>query len=235
MKVLIVDDEAPGRSSMRQLLRAHSDVTVTGAVASLAEADRLLESDPPDLLFLDIQLRGESGFDLLPRLSDPAIRVVFVTAHNAHAVRAFEVNALDYLLKPVEPQRLALTLQRVREGQTPPGSPAAVEDRVLVKSQGCHRWISWDEILFIQAEGNYTRVHLKNGDPVLVYQTLKAWRDSMPEHFLQLHRKTLVQTRAIVQLESGPNRSHQVRLFSGATVEVGRSFLPDIKRVFTLS
>jgi len=235
MKVLIVDDEAPGRRSMRQLLRAHPDVTVAGAAATLAEAHLLLETESVDLLFLDIQLRGESGFDLLARLPDPTIRIVFVTAHDAHALRAFEVNALDYLLKPVDPQRLAVTLQRVREGLPPPRTPATLTDRVLVKSGGSLRWIPWADILLIQAEGNYTRVCLMNQERMLVYQTLKAWGERMPEGFLQIHRKTLLQSRAIARLENGPGRSHQVRLTSGEQLEVGRSYHPLLKRLLTLT
>lgn len=229
MRTIIIDDEAPGRKILRRLLEAHPDVKVVGEAASVEEALRLVRAEAPQLLFLDIQLRGETGFDLLAVLPDPPPQVVFVTAWDQHAVRAFELDALDYLLKPVEPERLALTIRRIREAasRSPDGDLAA--ERVLVKSEREHRWLFWRDILAIQAEGNYTRLKLRGGDQLLVYRTLKAWAEQRPGMFVQVHRKHLVQSGAIERVATDRGGSRSLVLVSGDTIEVGPRFWPLVK------
>src|SRR2546423_10649622 len=112
LRALLIDDEPPARADLRERLAAHPRVTIVDEAGTLARARALLACDDYDLVFLDIQLRGGSGFDLVPDVR-PEARIVFVTAFNDHAVRAFDVNALDYLLKPVQPARLAASLARL--------------------------------------------------------------------------------------------------------------------------
>ena len=131
LTALIVDDERLARQELRALLAVHPEVQVVGEAASVDEAARHLAREQPDVVFLDIQMPGESGFDLFAR-APVSSRVVFVTAHDAHALRAFDVNALDYLLKPVVPARLAESIARLREqAAAAPGGRAAVRDRRL--------------------------------------------------------------------------------------------------------
>ena len=121
MRVIIVDDEPPARREMRRLLVEFPWMEIVGEAGSAAEAEALIEELHPELIFLDIQMPGGSGFDLLSRL-EHVPQVVFTTAHDEHAVHAFEVNALDYLLKPIDPRRLASTLDRVRNAGAIPAA-----------------------------------------------------------------------------------------------------------------
>ena len=119
MRALIIDDEPPARRELRRLLAEFPSIEVVGEAGNVEEAEVRIAAVSPSLLFLDIQMPGGSGFDLLTRL-DYAPQVVFTTAHDEHAVRAFEVNALDYLLKPIDPERLAAAVSRVRTAAAPP-------------------------------------------------------------------------------------------------------------------
>lgn len=229
MNVLIVDDEALGRKSMRQLLAAHPDVKVLGEAATVQQALNTMEASPPDLIFLDIQLRGETGFDLLAKLTAPVPHIVFVTAYDQFAVRAFECNAMDYLLKPVESERLAHSLQRIRKNQAPPRVAATDTDRVLVKSDGELRWIPWHDILSIQAEGNYTELSLRGNETLMVYRSLKDWTEQMPASFLQIHRRHLVQLAEIERVQKGPGSTKRVCLSSGKVIEAGRNYWPALR------
>lgn len=226
MNALIVDDEAPGRRALKRLLASEPDVRVAGEAGSVDEALRLIESERPDLLFLDIQLRGETGFDLLAALPEPRPRTVFVTAWDHYAVRAFECDAVDYLLKPVRPERLAQTLRRLRESAP---VHAGEEPRALIKSEGVWRWLPWRNILFIRAEGNYSAVALRDGERLIVHRPLKEWIARMPDGFLQIHRRHLVQLAEIQQLIYGHREKKRVVLRSGMELEVGRLHWPTLR------
>lgn len=126
MRVLILDDEAPARQGLRRLLSVHPDIQVVGEVARVKAALNLAGLRHPDLVFVDVQLRGESGFDFVDRLPAPRPYLVFVTAYESYAVAAFRTEAADYLLKPVEPDALAEALRRVRQRMRPPVAPTGV-------------------------------------------------------------------------------------------------------------
>jgi DNA-binding NarL/FixJ family response regulator len=132
MRCLILDDEPPAREGMRKLLAAHTDVQIVGVAARVDSALRLTELRRPDVVFLDVQLRGETGFDFLSRAKEPLPHVIFVTAYDRYATEAFRVDAVDYLLKPVEPDALAEALRRVRNrSQTAAARPAIVHPAAL--------------------------------------------------------------------------------------------------------
>lgn len=149
MRCLIVDDELPAREGMRQLLLAHRDVQVVGEASGVAEALGLAESRRPDLIFLDVQLRGETGFDFLAQAETPLPHIVFVTAHERFAAEAFRVDAVDYLLKPVQPAHLAEALRRVwsrpRRSEPETVSPSALQSLGLTAREA--------EVLFWLAQG----------------------------------------------------------------------------------
>ncbi len=212
---LLIDDEPLARLELRRLLKAHPAVAIAGEAGTLAEARTRLQQPDYDLVFLDIQLRGGNAFDLVADIR-PEARVIFVTAYDRYAVRAFEVNALDYLLKPVAAARLAAALERATAARAAPAAvvpPAAAtqpplrlarDDRVLVKIGTSLRFIDLAAIGAIRSCENYTELLLLNGEKPLVLRSLKAWEDLLPEDsFVRVHRQTLVNlahVRAIVRL-----------------------------------
>lgn len=154
MRCLIVDDEPPAREGMRKLLLAHGNVEIIGEASDVRTALELLQSEKPEVVFLDVQLRGETGFDLIARATEPLPQIVFTTAHDRYAARAFRVEAVDYLLKPVDPEHLSEALQRlqkrIRKGSAgvvrkPIAHPAALRTLGLTAREA--------EVLFWLAQG----------------------------------------------------------------------------------
>ena len=198
MNALIIDDEAPARAALRGLLRAHPTVRLWGEADTLAEAAKRLTGGGYDLVFLDVQLRGGTGFELVP-LVQPGARIIFVTAFDAYAARAFEVNALDYLLKPVRPERLAEALRRVNAGPVPPEPRAplpALEPSDVVHlriDNGTTRFAALADIATVESDENYTVVRLSDGSRLMVRRTMKVWEETLPaSHFVRVHRGAIV-------------------------------------------
>jgi two-component system LytT family response regulator len=219
LQVLIVDDERLARRSVRSALDAVAGVAVAGEAGSVDGAAEQIRTEAPDVILLDVQMRGETGFDLLDRI-DTAVQVVFVTAYDEHAVRAFEVNALDYLLKPVAPDRLAEALQRARQAETalPENEDADPEgfeyDDLFFYEEGRHpRFIHIREIVFLEAAGNYTELHLTDGATALTSITLSAWTDRLPDaHFVRIHRSTIVNVEHVTEVERGASGTYAVHV-----------------------
>lgn len=204
LRVVLVDDEPPARELMRSLLGAHADrVEIVGEARSVADAAALCARLRPDLVFLDIHLPKEDGFALLPRLSPPLPEIIFVTAYDAFAVHAFEVNALDYLLKPVAPARLAAALDRL--GPRQPETPVTLTetDTVFLRSDQSFRTAPVASISHIEAEENYTRVHSIDAPPMLIRRTLSEWETLLPPRlFSRIERSLLVNLRTIRTLDT---------------------------------
>jgi two-component system LytT family response regulator len=202
-RVLLIDDEPPACDILRALLGETPDIAVVGEAGTLATARTLLGTSDYDLVFLDIQLRGGTGFDLVP-LVRPGARIIFVTAYDQHALRAFEVNALDYLLKPIAPERLAAALARLSTGSplstsnpqlSTPTPPLTPDDRVLLKlGAGNERFVRLADIRCITSEENYSAVHVgAPAERLLVRRTLQSWEDQLPaSHFVRVHRQAIV-------------------------------------------
>lgn len=195
-RVLIIDDEPGARAELRWHLDAHPGHTVAGEAATFDQAVALLRTAQYDLVLLDIQLVGGTGFDVLPHVA-PGARVIFVTAYDRHAVRAFEVNALDYLLKPVASARFAAALARFAGLAPPPAAapaPLRLEDRVLLRLDSAHeRFVGLADIRSVTSCENYTEVFLVSGERLLVRRTMKSWDDVLPpEHFGRVHRTVIV-------------------------------------------
>jgi two-component system LytT family response regulator len=229
IRCLIVDDEPPARLEMRRLLSAEAGVEVIGEAGDVETALALTKRHHPEVVFLDVKLRGETGFDYVGRAEEPLPHLVFVTAYDRYAVRGFECNALDYLLKPVQPERLAETLRRVRSRETL-HRPAGADDLVFIKTGSGARFIPWGEVQYIISEGNYTRLFLENSSSFLVLRPLKEWLDLVPTgEFIQVHRKALVRLSAIREFQSLSVNRRQIMLTDGQLIPVGRAFWPGIK------
>lgn len=218
LRALIVDDERLARRALRSALAEHENVQVLADVRSVADAVAAIREHAPDVVFLDVQMRGETGFDLLDAVDAPP-HIVFVTAYDEYAVRAFEVNALDYLLKPVDPTRLAEALRRVRESETTVSrqrspSDAFRYDDLYFHEEG-HRpqFLRIREIAFIQAAGNYTEVHLTDGSMVLTSATLSRWNERLPNaHFVRIHRSTIAGINHVERIERLPNGTYAMHV-----------------------
>ena len=220
LQVLIVDDERLARQALRSALDEVAGVAVAGEADSVDAAAEQIRTAEPDVILLDVQMRGETGFDLLDQI-DTAVQVVFVTAYEEYAIRAFEVNALDYLLKPVDPGRLAEALQRTRTTETTlPGTeadpnaaadPFRYDDMFFYEEGRRPRFIRIREIVFIEAAGNYTELHLADDSTALTSTTLSTWTDRLPDaHFARIHRSTVVNVDRVTRVEQAANRTHDV-------------------------
>jgi len=216
MKALIVDDERIARQELRRLLAAHPGVEVAGDARSGQEALELIPKLAPDLVFLDIQMPGMTGFELLERLDDVP-QVVFTTAYDEYAIRAFEVNALDYLLKPIAPARLAAALERVR----PRTAPLRLEQVFVRDGERC--WIlPVADILLLESEGNYTRVYFGQERP-LIPRSLAALEARLdPAMFFRAGRKHLLNLKWVERVDSGVAGNLVVTLRNGPTVAMSR-------------
>ena len=216
LRAVVVDDERLARRALRTLLAQHPNVKVVGEAGRVAEAAALVAQLRPDVVFLDVQMRGETGFDLLAYI-EAGPRIIFVTAFDTYAVRAFDVNALDYLLKPVDPKRLAEALHRARAAAPSPAPGEAVsfeyDDLFFFEEQHRARFIRIRDIVFVQAAGNYTELHLAAETPVLVLKGLAAWEVQLPEvHFVRVHRSTLVNVAFVERVERAPNYTYELYL-----------------------
>jgi two-component system LytT family response regulator len=213
---LIVDDERLARSEMRRLLAAHPDVAIAGEAANAADAEALLLAGGIDLLFLDIQMPGPSGFDLLERL-EVVPTVIFTTAYDEYAVRAFEVNAFDYLLKPIRPERLAAALDRARATLKRPAP-----ERVFLRD-GDRSWIvALADIVLFEAEGNYARAFFGRERP-LIRTSLQALESRFdPAVFFRASRRHLINLRHVEAIEDGDDDAFVVRLRGGHRVAISR-------------
>ena len=204
LRIVLVDDERPARDDLRRLMASHAELEVVGEAGDASTAEEVVRRLDPDVLFLDIEMPGATGFELLDRLTDPP-RVVFVTAYDQHAVRAFEVNALDYLLKPVQPERLDLTIQRLLgQGEAPEPSSGRLnyEDRIFVNGNGSYRFVELKAIRCIRAEDNYTRLMTGDGGDFLVLKSMKDWEQRLPEEqFLRIHRSAIVNLNHVERIE----------------------------------
>lgn len=208
IRCLIVDDERLARVSLRALLASHPCIRVVAEADDVRTAVRAVRAHKPDLIFLDIQMPGGSGFDLLAKLEYPP-PVIFVTAYDLYAIRAFEVNALDYLLKPVDPGRLDASLRRISAVKTSARcrgadskAPLRMDDHVLLDSGRRCVAVPVEDILTIHADGNYTRVVLRDRSEHLVRVAFNTWATRLPDGFVAISRSILIQAAAVTVWES---------------------------------
>ena len=214
-KALIVDDERLARKELRSMLAEHPVIDIIGEAENVEQALQFLRNHKPDVLFLDIQMPGQSGFHLLEQIQ-PIFKVIFVTAYDAYAIRAFEVNALDYLLKPINPVRLAQAIERLMEGDPLSVMPARkldYDDRLFVESGERSYFLSISTIVSIHAADDYSEVLRADGQKSLVLKSLREWEERLPEkHFTRIHRSAIVNLNYVDKIESWFNRSYRLYL-----------------------
>jgi two-component system, LytTR family, response regulator len=222
MKAMIIDDEPPARRELRRLLADFAWVEVVGEAGNVDQARGLVESLSPDLLFLDIQMPGGSGFDLLSRL-EHLPQVIFTTAHDEHAVRAFEVDALDYLLKPIDPARLAAAMARVKIAQSEraPLSEAALEQIFVRDGDRCW-FVPLREVRLLSSEGNNIRLSWGKTQPLLG-RALAALEPRLdPTRFFRANRRQIINLGFIEHVELGVNGRLHAQLRDGPEVGISR-------------
>lgn len=227
MKALIIEDEPLARKELRFLLEAHPEITVVGEAVSPKEAARMISELQPELLFLDVNLRGGTGFDLLESCSEGNIQVIFTTAHPDFAAQAFDFAATDYLVKPIRAERLARAIRRALD-RTEEGEEftncerLARNSRILLKDQETSRFVAIAEILLIESEGNYSRIHLTNGS-LLIHRSLSTIGERLPEDlFFRANRAQILNLESVTAIEPWFSNCLRATLTNGTIVEFSR-------------
>lgn len=241
---LIADDEPPGRELLRHLLAAHPEFHLVAECTDGEKALAAIKRHAPRVAFLDIKMPRLDGMTLLERLN-PADRplVVFTTAHDTYAIKAFAAHAFDYLLKPFDQERFDLTIARVREGlrqidearlgqsvrhllAAPDAVKSANSDRIVVREIGRTYFVEVAEIEWLEASGNYVTLHVTGGKSHLVHETLSALEARLSgRNFLRIHRSTIVRVDRIKELLPHFNGEYVVVLKDGARLKLSRSYL----------
>lgn len=228
--VAIVDDDTLGRRRVRQLLHKHSDFRVIAEAPNARRAEEIIRQEKPDVTFLDVRLPDGSGFDVLARLRGVYQGyTIFLTAHDEHAVRAFDTDAIDYLVKPIEHDRLARSLERVRRlhayERTPEAAPARSPQRLAVSTgDGRLRLIASERIDWIEAAGNYIRVHA--GPVVEMFRDTLSSVESRVDsrQFIRVHRSSIVNIDRILHLEPNAYGDYVITLEDGTQLPLSRRY-----------
>jgi len=244
LRALIVDDEPIARRRIRRLLRDVGEIEIAGECGDGRSALDAIDATSPDVVFLDVQMPGLDGFDVVRQLHpDRKPAIVFVTAFDRYALRAFEVHAVDYLLKPVAPARLRLAVDRARErverGTNQRGLAGLLRElrdaprhlaRLAVRARGRIVMVDVDAIDWIQAADNYVTVHA-NGREHLLRETLAALgRQLDPNRFVRIHRSTIVAVDRIVELRPSSHGDFDVQLRDGTRLTLSRSWREHVER-----
>jgi two-component system, LytTR family, response regulator len=235
MKAVLIDDERLARNELRRLLKAHPEIEIVGEAVNAGEAQEKILELKPDLVFLDIQMPGDDGFTLLEKIDPPLPLVIFTTAYDEFAVKAFEFNALDYLLKPVDPGRLITALDKLRSHSARAADVGcnrdrlALDDKVFVR-EGDHCWfVLVKNIRLLESEGNYTRLYFDDHKPQL-FRSLTAMEERLDSrHFFRANRKQVINLAWVEDIEPWFSGGLLVRLKGGLKVELSRRQAQDFR------
>lgn len=236
IKALIVDDERLARKGLADQLKLIEEVEVIGEADSVPAAIKAIEKLEPDVVFLDIQMPGQSGFDLAEQI-DFEGRIIFVTAYDEYALRAFEVNALDYIMKPVSKERLENAIERIKKPAETPiktNEKLSYNDQLFITIGTKMKFLKINEMVLIQSDGDYTKVNLNTGTKGLVNKTMKEWEERLPEnHFVRVHRTSILNTEYIENIEKGFNYSYRATLKGiDEPVVISRRYAKKLKNLF---
>ena len=240
MRALIVDDERLARKELMKLLEDHPRIEVVGEAMNAEEATQMVNELNPDLLFLDIQMPGKTGFQLLEEL-DSVPLVVFTTAYDEFALKAFEVNALDYLLKPIQPERLSEAISKLADKERAknaairgPEKKLGLHDQVFVKDGDRCWFVSLNNVRLFESDGNYIKVYFDNNRP-MIHKSLNALDEKLDERaFFRASRKHIVNLSWVEGIEPWFNGGLMVKLRGGDKVEVSRRQAAKFKDMMSL-
>lgn len=240
MKALIIDDERLARTELKRLLEPFKDIQLVGEAVNADDAAEKISQLNPDLIFLDIQMPGKSGFDLLETL-DKVPKVIFTTAYDEYALKAFEYNALDYLLKPIEPKRLEEAIRKIVEREKKDvhlksalPEILSAEDQVFVKDGDKCWFVKLERIRLFESEGNYVRLYFEDNKP-LILRTLNYLDERLdPRSFFRANRKHIINLKWIESIEPWLNGGLLVKLKGGQKVEVSRRQAVKFKEMLSL-
>ena len=242
MRAIIIDDERLARTELRKLLQDYPEVEVVDEAANADEGINKIDSLQPDLVFLDIQMPGKTGFDMLAEL-ERAPHVIFTTAYDEYALKAFEVNALDYLLKPIEPKRLADAMQKLHVAETKENhiipenfnqSILTEADQVFEKDGERCWFVKLSDIRLFESVGNYAKVFFGGNKP-LILKSLNALEERLDQKtFFRANRKHIVNLRMIDKIEPYFNGGLLLELKGGEKIEVSRRQTVKFKEMMSL-
>ena len=240
MKAILIDDERLARQELKNLLASYPEIQVVGEANNAETAIDSIRQLKPDVIFLDIQMPGKNGFELLEEISGVP-EVVFVTAYDEYAIRAFEVNALDYLLKPVQPNRLAETVKKLlnRDAAVPAeareqSQPLNDSDQVFVKDGEKCWFVKLSDIRLFESEGNYVRVHFEKNRP-LILRSLNNLDERLNNRtFFRASRKHIINLKWVESIENWFNGGLMVKLRGGEQVEISRRQAAKLKDMMSL-
>lgn len=236
MKVLIIDDEPLARSVVRSYLRDLEEYEVIGEAGDGFEALKMIHSEQPDLIFLDVQMPKLNGFEML-ELLDETPHVIFTTAYDEFAFKAFEVNALDYLLKPFSKERFDTALTKVVRS-APPVLPSIPVDfsksnleqaRIVVKNGSDIKIIPLDDVQYIEAYDDYVKIHVE-GKYHVKKQTMSYYEKNLPNQFMRIHRSYLLNINYLNKIESFEKNSYVAILKNGKRIPISRNSYSDVKQ-----
>lgn len=240
MRALIIDDERLARKELTNLLQEYPEIEIVGEAVNAEDAEEKIKSLTPDLLFLDIQMPGKTGFELLEGL-DTVPDVVFTTAYDEYAIKAFDFNALDYLLKPIEPDRLKETVtklinrsQKVEAPAEPAAQKLGPQDRVFVKDGDKCWFVKLENIRLFESDGNYIKIYFDNFKP-MIHKSLNALDEKLDDRsFFRASRKHIINLTWVESIESWFNGGLMVVLRGGDKVEVSRRQAARFKEMMSL-
>ncbi|MBO9613672.1 MAG: response regulator [Dyadobacter sp.] len=244
MRTLIVDDERLARNELKRLLEPYTKIEIVGEAANAEEALKLIEEQQPELLFLDIQMPGKNGFELLSSIEGKSPEVIFTTAFDEYAIKAFEFNALDYLLKPIDTERLKETIHRIEENQAQPEAPAHANERaekvlgendqVFVKDGEKCWFVKLGKIRLFESMGNYVRLHFDDQKP-LVLKSLNNLEERLdPNTYFRANRKHIINLHWIEKIEPWFSGGLLVTLQGGDKIEISRRQAIRFKELMSL-
>lgn len=241
MKTLIIDDERLARKELMSMLEPHSSLEIVGEATDVDDALEKIEKLNPELIFLDIQMPGKSGFDLLESL-DAVPLVIFTTAYDEFAIKAFEVNALDYLLKPIQAERLSDALEKIKSLGSAPHTESAIEvrktlgkdDQVFVKDGDKCWFVKLSDVRLFESDGNYIKVYFAGNKP-MIHKSLNALDERLDDRtFFRASRKHIINLGWVENIDTWFNGGLLVQLKGGEKIEVSRRQAARFKEMMSL-
>lgn len=231
MKVMIIDDERLAREELKRLLKQHAELEVVAEAANIVEAQELIRKTVPDVIFLDIQMPGGTGFDLLQSL-DETPEVIFTTAFDQYALRAFDVSALDYLLKPIEPARFAQAVQKALLKIQPDDAQTSLasDGKVFIKDGERCWFVALDQIALFESEGNYTRVYFDQQRPLMLRSLNQLEARLNASQFLRISRSQIVNMTFVENMVTNTSGGMTLTLKGDLKVSMSRRRAAEFKQ-----